>query len=290
MVVGTAGILWLAPRHEPPPDPPKHEHSYDPRWLSKDATARLIGEGGVPGPLFAGIHVGAPEPSAEVRARIATFARDNHVAIDFDVEDGLVDAIRLDVTFGGGFGYEGADVLALRVQRPSTGHCCVCGEDRWIDDWAYLAEDGTYVRGRVRVNRVTVRWERALAPIDLVERADALLGADVQQLAKTAGDRWIDLAGGDYGLEVPCPVDHYPADLRNLDCRIDLHADRGHVVSATVRLFELDDDAQHALHAALRARWGRARHHDDAWTWRTADRTIVAELGDMPAKIELRSR
>ena len=64
------------------------------------------------------------------------------------------------MTYSGGAGYEGADVLALRVGRPSTGGCCVCiGPDRWINDWVFATEDGEYVRARVNVNRLVVRWD-----------------------------------------------------------------------------------------------------------------------------------
>ncbi|MGE5187027.1 MAG: hypothetical protein ACM31C_33480, partial [Acidobacteriota bacterium] len=183
MVAGTAAAVWLVPRHAGRPQPPVQDQPYDPHWLTREASAQVIGEDGTPGPLFAGVYLGGPAPSDAARARIAEFARRNHVAIELDVADDSVQAIRFDVTFGGCCGYEAADVLALRMHRPHTGGCCVCGADSWSDDWATTSDDGIYTRARVRVNRVAVRWERVLAPGELVERADALVGTDIHVLA-----------------------------------------------------------------------------------------------------------
>jgi hypothetical protein len=71
--------------------------------------------------------------------------------------------VRFAVTFGGCCGYEGADVLALRLSRPQTETCCGCGRGTWIDDWAITSDAGVYMRASVRVNHVAVRWQRALA-------------------------------------------------------------------------------------------------------------------------------
>ncbi len=253
MVAGTAAVVWLVPRHEARPESPVQEHAYDPQWLTKAAAAQVIGEDGSPGPLFAGVYLGGPTPDATVRARIADFARRNHVAIDLVIADDTVQAIHFDVTFGGCCGYEAADVLALRLQRPHTGWCCVCGGDRWIDDWAITNDAGVYTRARVRVNRVAVRWERALSVPELVERADSLLGADIHALARSSGDRLTQLAGDDYQLEVPYPDAPYGEDLRTRN-GLALHAERGRVVEVSTSVRALDDDTSRALAAVLRAR------------------------------------
>lgn len=106
MVAGTALVMVLGRRSEtthrpqaPKPPPPEQP------WLSADATAQIVSADGLPGPLFV-------------------------VAIDLEIRDGGLTAIRFAVTYGGCCGYEAADKLGLRLGRTSTGVCCVCGPDR----------------------------------------------------------------------------------------------------------------------------------------------------------------
>lgn len=192
MVASTVAVVLVGARRSDPPRPaPAPARPHETPWLTPDAAAQVIGPGGRLGPLFDGTSFGEPVP-ADVRARIATFARANRVAIDLEVSDGELAAIRFEVSYGGCCGYEGADVLALRLERPHTGGCCVCGPDTWIDDWALVTDDGVYVRARVRVNRVVVRWERAWSAPEIVEHADQLLGQSAAVVRARSGDRWFD--------------------------------------------------------------------------------------------------
>src|SRR5262245_16009680 len=88
MVAGTALILFVTHRpwtkRDEPAAPPRQEAP----WLTQQAAAQIVGKGGTLGPLFAGVAIGGPEPAPEVRARVAEFARTNHVEIAFDVVSG----------------------------------------------------------------------------------------------------------------------------------------------------------------------------------------------------------
>lgn len=154
LIVGSTFVLLIGARRDPPRPPARVvERTYERPWLTREAAAQVIGAGGRLGPLFAGIEVGGPPPSPEVRARIAEFARANHVAIGLDVVDDELAAVRFSVVFGGCCGYEGADALALRLGRPRTQGCCGCEQD-WVGDWSTVSEDGSmYIRARVRGHR-----------------------------------------------------------------------------------------------------------------------------------------
>ena len=285
----SASILAVATssrweRPAPPPSPPVRTET---PWLTPEAEAQLVGPEGRPGPLFEGAELGGPAPSAATRARIATFARTNKVEIKFEVVDGELAAIRFDVMFGGCCGYEGADTLAIRLGRPRTDSCCGC-EKSWLDDWAF-AHDGVYGRARVRVNRVMLRWEKEAAAGDVVERADGLLGRDRGAVAQTAGDHWIELEPGQrYLLEVPYVIDSY--GLQERERRgIQVVVERGRIVEASFSIRDDREDLEDGTLGLLRSRWGRPRaHHDEAWTWRTADRTVEAALDDGIATVTAR--
>lgn len=279
MVAGTALTIGLgARRSEPRHAPAKRAHVEAP-WLSREASAQVVGPDGRLGPLFADVALGGPAPSADVRARIAEFARANHVAIDLEVEDNGLVGVRFAVTFPGGFGYEGADVLALRLHRPSTGVCCVCGPDTWINDWSMLTDDGTYIHTRINVNRVEVRWQRTLSLAALLERADALVDTNERELAR---DEWTAF-GDTKVLRVPYAfydTPYIPYDWDAMGVNLDIA--HGKIASADFTLIDHDDDAVKRTAAALQARWGRPRKSKDTWTWRLPDRVVTADLDWVP--------
>jgi hypothetical protein len=273
MIAGTAIVVVVARRPEHDRQPAPHERPVEAPWLTPEAAAQVIGADGGLGALFDGVELGGLPPTASTRARIAEFARANHVAIDLEVVDSKLAAIRFDVSFGGCCGYEGADVLALRLQRPSTGHCCVCGGDKWIDDWATATDGGVHVRARVRVNHVSVRWERTATVSEVIERADALMGAAIDR------EKWIEVESGrHYRVELPFPS-------RRSDLSMNVLAERGHVTEVS---FAFEDHGESA--EAMRARWGRPRIHGDTWTWQLRDRTISVESPDDEPRIIIRSR
>jgi hypothetical protein len=286
MAAGTGLFIYFAARRDEPREPPAPERPYEVPWLTRDAAAQIIARGGGLGPLFDGLTLGGSAPSPEVRARIAAFARAHHVAIDLDVVDDELAAVRFEVTFAGGYGYEGADVLALRLGRPSTGKCCVCGPDTWIDDWAIARDDGVYMRGRVRVNRVAVRWERVLTLDELLERADGLLGMTASAARERAGDRWIDREDGTRRLEVPYPF--ADGELRGSlrDTGLHVTTERARIVEVSFALRDLDAET---VVARTRARWGQPRVTGDGGrTWRKRDRTIHMEPFGYETRIAIR--
>lgn len=293
MAAGTVAVLLLGARwSEPEGEAPAPERLYETPWLTPEAAAQIIGPHGELGPLFAGVELGAPV-SPDARARITAFARANHVAIDLETPDGDLTAIRFEVSYSGCCGYEGADVLALRLGRPYTGGPCLGGPKTWVNDWALMIDEGTYVRARVRVNRVVVRWERALTADELIERADDLVGQSAAAVREAAGSRWSDLAVGavleqpfvfpDYGV--------YPGSARPLndDKRgIRLLVEHGRIAQASFALMYCDASATE-LPEAVRARWGRPRVHRGTWTWRTTDRVIAADIGSYPPTLTIRA-
>ena len=123
MVAGTVAVIAGVPRREPAPPGRAHPSvgARERPWLTREATAQIVTVDGSLGPLFAGVELGGPPPTPDVRARINAFARANQVEIELDVADDTLVAVRFAVSFGGCCGYEAADVLALRLGRPDTG-------------------------------------------------------------------------------------------------------------------------------------------------------------------------
>lgn len=196
MIAGTALVMLAGARPPPPPRPSAPEPARETPWLSREAAREIVGPGGALGPLFADVFLGGPAPSAATRARIAGFATTNGVTIDLDVVDGDLVAIRLEVTYGGCCGYEGADALGMRLGRPRPVGCCVCGTPTWTNAWSIASDTGVHARVRINVNRVNILWERLLTHEELLERAERLLGADRHAVAREAGPRWNELSGG----------------------------------------------------------------------------------------------
>jgi hypothetical protein len=258
-------------------------------WLTNEAKDQLVTVDGTPGPLFAGVTLGGLPPSAEARARIAEFARANHVDIRLEVSEDELRAIRVSVTFGGCCGYEGADALARRFYRAKRQTCPYCRED-WVDDWSIALDRGVNIRARVRVNRFEVRWEPTISTDELLATADGIVGKPRAEVTKAAAERWIELEHGRrYTLEVPYPFRHvsygeYAAALPDIATNLQVQADHGHIddVTFTLRDGDIDD-----VKATMRARWGRPQVAGSTWVWRKQDRTITAELDDYSSSVKI---
>lgn len=286
MVAASVFAVVRGSRDRSKPKPVARTPAPETPWLSKDAAAQIVGEDGTPGPLFANLVLGGLAPSAEERARIAAFAKDNRVKIDFEVDDDQLVAIRFDVTYGGCCGYEGAEVLALRARRPTVGGGCMGGEELWVSHWSYAHEDGIHVDARVDHNRVMLRWERTMTTDDVLARASDLLGADTAHLARTQKDRWQARGPQRFSLSLPYEIDDW--SYENLrDASISITEHRGRVDELTLTV----TDREHEIGDALKARWGRPSVNGSTWTWRKADRVIEADVEDsINAKVTLRRR
>jgi hypothetical protein len=285
MVAGSVLVIATGSRSTPEIPPPVERPSPERPWLTREAAKQVVLGDGRLGPLFEGVVLGGPPPAPEVRARIAAFAAANQVAIDVEVADGQVAAVRFDVTFGGCCGYEGADIFARAIGRPRTEECCGCDKG-WLDDWSIATEDGTHMRASVRVNRVQLRWERQLDFDQLVDRADRLLGAARDAVADAARDHWIVLGPEHYLVDVPFAFDRrmgyvHPRTLaRRDDLGIEVNAERGRIVETSFVVRALETERLDAAKAVLRARWGRPRIAGERWTWKRADRKVEAVVED----------
>lgn len=298
MVGGTAVVMLLGARDAEPPRPaPPPPKPAEAPWLTSEAAAQLIAPGGTMGPLFAGVTLGGAEPPSPIRERIAAFAKDNHVAIGLEMEGGNVKAVTVGVTFRGGFGYEGADVLALRMERPSSssGECCVCGPDSWYDDWGIGLSDGTYLHARVRVNHVEARWVVTMSQGEIVTLAESLLDASMSDVRRRVGDRLLERDGLAY-VEVPFASTR--ADNSRVrpygDFAITLSVEVGRVADVRVDLRAFDDQEREENARLVTQRWGRPRQHHNEhstwWTWRRPDRIITATTyDDIPSDVSFRT-
>jgi hypothetical protein len=274
MVAGTALVIWAGARGAEPKVEVEHKRSPETPWLTREAAAQIVTSGGGLGPLFDGVELGGAAPSPEIRERIAAFARKNQVAIDLDVVRGTLASIRFDVTYAGGVGYEGADVLALRFARPSVGTCCGCGNETWISDWTIASEE-TWAHVRVDVNRLRATWRPTLATAELIDRADVLLGTPERELV--ADRDWVHHSGGMYVLAAPYPFARGYGQ-RYGDVGITVEVDAGRIAKVAFNLASRWDEDREHTEASLRERWGRPRIKDEEWTWRRADRVVTADL------------
>jgi hypothetical protein len=278
VVVSVAAVAWGS-RERPhaesavmkasPPETP---------WLSKEAAAQIVGAEGALGPLFHDLTLGGMAPSPEARARIADFAARNHVAIDLVVSDDELVAIRFDVSYAGCCGYEGAEVLALRANRPSVGGGCMGGPPRWLNNWAIAHDDGIYMRASVDLNRVVFRWERAWTLDEVLSRADEVLGADTAKVASSAGDR-LRLVRGRTMLEVPYRFNEYWAVAEDEQLGLEITEENGRVAELTFAVRAVDGD----MVKALRAHWGRPKVEGSLMTWKKRDRIIEVDVSDSSA-------
>ncbi len=260
-----------------------------PPWISREAGSELIGPDGGPGRLFAGVDLGGLPPSADVRARIDAFARTHDVDIDIDIDDDIVTAIRAEVIFRGAFGYEGADVFALRMRRPWTGGCGT--PHVWIDDWAHALEDGIYLRARVVENRVVARWQPILTTDAMLDEAEALLGRERADVARAAGDRWREVEPSSmYVLELPYGGHgDWIGRSNHHGIVATTHAGRIRELSFAVRT-DRGDPVSRTVSEILEARWGKPRMRDGVATWTRRDRVITAELDEWNPLVTMRMR
>ncbi len=300
MAAGTAIVLFVATRRTPEATPVLAQPKAQPQrpaedpWLSKDAAAQIVQQGGELGSLFGGLELGGPAPSQEMRDSIEKFARANRVNIELEISEGRLDAIHFNVTYSGCCGYEAADVLATRLDRPSVGGGCMGGTPMWINDWAMTKENGTYMRARVRTNRVDVRWEKTLTTAALLERANGLLGQDAVKLKAAERSRWVEF-GNQNMLTVPFPFQPYgfgyAVDMRDADYGLQLVVAHARIAEVSFMLPDLGDDGVRFLTAkqALLATWGRPRlKTKEMWTWRSSDRLVTAEIGIWRAHVSIR--
>ncbi len=285
MVGGAALTVFLGTRRGDPPKelPLAHSPVEDP-WLSSAAAAQLIGPGATLGPLCEGVTLGGPAPSPEIRARIDQFAAANRVKIGLDVADNKLNAVDLEVVYGGCCGYEGADVLSLSLGRRSTGVCCVCGDDTWIDDWTLALEDGTFMRGRVRTNKVNARWEKTATLPELFAIAESLIGKNALEARDAARSRWSETEPGHrFRYAVPYPFIPYldigagtPKSARD-DLGMDVVVERGLVEEVSFSFAFYEEDGKKKLKDALRARYGRPRMLEEVQTWQRPGATVTLD-------------
>jgi hypothetical protein len=206
--------------------------------------------------------------------------------------DGTLSDIRFAVEYGGCCGYEGADVLALRLHRPHFGGGCIPTPREWADDWAMVTDAGLYARARVRGNRVEVRWEREASLTEVVAYTDGLLGQRLATVKRAAGDRWHAIDADRYLVEVPHLFESYGrgsstpmAERTDLGLVVTVRAGKIVEVAARMSRFEEIPDG---LETALRARLGRPnRAADDTLSWHKRGRTVVSDLSGWTASLTL---
>ena len=294
MLVGTPTVMVLGARDDAPAAPAQIAPTYTEKpWLSREATAQLIAPGGMLGPLFAGVILGGSEPPAPIRERIAAFAREHDIDIDLNVDDGMVTAVTIGVTYDGGYGYQGADVLAFRMQRPNSGVCCVCGPDTWYNDWGIGFADGTYLHARVNVNRVEARWVAGMSTTEVLAFAESLVGLRMSELRTRFGDRMFDRYRDYTDIEIPYAntSSNEPLVIAHGDYAMKImSSDDGHVGDVSIRLRGWDDEGDEANKRIVLARYGRPRRerneHSTWWSWRRNDYTISASTyQDVPSEV-----
>lgn len=271
MIAGSVLFIAAVPSRPAVPPPPEPAPIEEAPWLSREGAATIIAPGGGLGPLFDGVVLGGSAPDEATRARIAKFARDNHVTIDLEIANDELAAIRFEVVYPGCCGFEGAGVLGLRLQRPKTGGGCMGAEPDFLDDWVHLVgDDDVYMRARLRGNRVEVRWEPAAKLDAVLARADQLVGKSVRMAAREAGERWIEMEPGRFSLELPYVFEPYPdfggpVPLRKRpDLGLQITAEQDRIVEVSFKTRSEDVTKMRAL----RRRWKRAHVDDETWTFR----------------------
>jgi hypothetical protein len=289
MVAGSVAVMVFAGRQPDAPAAPMVERAHERPWLTPEAAQLIIGPGGKLGPVFTGLALGGPEPLAEDRERIEIFARAHDVNIHLDVVDHVLAGVRFSVTFGGCCGYEGADSFATRLERPRSGRYF----RDWVDDWSIVADDGTYARTRVRVNRVDVRWEQTLTFDDMLERAEQLVGQNRASARVAAGDRWVAVDFGAHDrLELPYPYSRndYGTVAMQRDDELGLQLTTDHGRISEVSFAQRNPDPDDITKAVL-ARWGRPHVDKDpaVWTWKSHGHTITVDPASYVPTVVIRS-
>ena len=287
MIVGSVAVMVFAGRRRDPkaatmPLPHAHERP----WLTREASDQIVGPSGALGPLFADVTLGGDAPSPTTRARIAEFARDNHVDITFDVVHHELRAIRFGVTFGGCCGYEAVDNLGIRLDRPKT----YGGSDRrgdWVDDWSLVTDD-VHVQAHAQINRLELRWEPTVTLDEMLDRAESLVGQTKASVREAAGDHFVE---GYYDwnvLEVPYPFEPRSRGMYERGgLGMVLAFDHGRVNEVSIGMRNPEDGD--ALATTLRARWGRSHvdKDDGTTTWRAHGHTIKGTLDSERAQLTI---
>ncbi|HEY0254355.1 MAG TPA: hypothetical protein VGC41_22665, partial [Kofleriaceae bacterium] len=173
-------------------------------------------------------------------------------------------------------GYEGADAFAARrLHRPRTAGDCSGEPPGWVDDWVADPADGTSVHARVRVNRVDVRWESSIAPAELFEKAEQLVGKP-----RGTSDRWIVLEPEHrFIYQVPIALMRdYPYTTGSIgthreDLGLRVTTDHGRVSQVDFKLDAVDRDAFELM---LKARWGAPKKLDAGLEFHANGHTITA--------------
>lgn len=281
LLIGGIGLMAASIPRGHSRAPAHRVHKAERPWLTREAQDQLLGESGVPGPLFAGVTLGGPAPSQPQRDAIAAFAKANDLDIRLEVTDDTLVAIRASVTFGGCCGYEAVDLIGRRLSRPYTYPCCDCGEGNPVDDWAYEPEPGVHVRFHTHVNTLAVRWEPALTTEELLDASEALIGTPIDKVKRHAGDRIHEIEPHDFVLELPYD-EQRPAyeGFRPIGTNVETHAGLVREVSFELLGPAAEGDEMTAVEKLLRARWGRP--HVDAelgsLVWHRGGRVITANV------------
>ncbi len=282
LLVGGIGLLAASvPRSHRHAPVARRAHATERPWLTRDAQDELIGANGTLGPLFAGVTLGGPPPSAEQRAAIAQFAKRNGVDIRLEVHDDTLVAVRASITFGGCCGYEGVDVLGRRLSRPNIN--VRIDDNDYIpgDDWAYAPEPGVHVRFHTHVNTLAVRWEPALTTDEVLDQVEALIGTPIGKVKRHAGDRITETQPQSYTLELPYDAERPPPEGRYLP---GMHVQTLGGVVTEVELDVLGEppagEDPPPIETLLRARWGRPHVDTETgtWSWRREGRVITADV------------
>lgn len=275
--------------------PARRAHRTERPWPTRDAQDQLIGSNGEPGPLFAGLTLGGPDPSTAQRAAIAAFAKANGIDIHLEVRDDTLVAIRASITFGGCCGYEAVDVIGLRLSRPRIYHCNDCSDYTPVDDWAYEPEPDVHARFHTHVNTLAVRWEPALSTNELLDTVEAMIGKPIDKLKHSQGDRITEVDAHAYLLELPYDADRPPFEGQQpIGVAISTHA--GAVSEVSLELVgDPPEDVELApIEKVLRTRYGRP-HIDDStgdYTWHHDGRVITANISlyDARASVTIATR
>ena len=281
LLIGGISLLAASIPRRQPHAPVRRAHKTERPWLTREAQDQLIGEDGVPGPLFAQLTLGGPAPSPEQRASIAAFEHVNGIVIHLDVKDDTLVAIRASITFGGCCGYEAVDVLGRRLSRPRIYDCGDCSEYTPQDDWAYQPEPGVHVRFHTHVNTLVVRWEPALTTDEVLDAVEAMIGEPIDKLKRASGDRIREIEPHEYMLELPYDADRPPFEGKpSIGAHVSIHA--GVVREVALELYgDPPADVEYApLEKVLRARYGRP-HIDDKtgeYTWHRHGNAITTTL------------